>query len=244
MALFSGCSDSKTTLPATVAPADTTAPVTEPPTTPPPTTIEQTTVAPTTSVAALPFLRSDGLGSFEFGASYEDALAGIPLVVVNNDGKSFPVDNGDGSFTTSDGLEGFGYPSARQVCWADGGGGAQLCAWFGGADPTTLGLVGWDYAYTTFGLVGVLFSASGASTGMLVSDVPAIPAVEGDCYGYTSVSLDGLRVDLQTGDSTPFGTYDDLGNYTLSVPAPAARLGIIVAGDEPIFLGDEGEGDC
>lgn len=246
LALFSGCSDTKTTSPETVAPTDSTTPATDPPTTPAPTTVAPT-LAPTTTAAPLPFLRSDGLGPFNFGASDTDMVAGTSLTVISDESRDYPTGFGDGFLLSTAGDYLFQYASGRSVCWNDGVAN-YLCAYFGGADSTHLGLVGWDY-FTVLGtpspVVGPFTSASGATINALVSSIAGVPPIAGECYGYTNVSVDGIWLDLQvTGDAT-FGVYGDDGSYTLIVPQPGATVTYLQTGERPQPYSVDGEsGDC
>lgn len=235
--VFSACSATKSS-DSTVAPTDSAAPVSDLPATVPPTTVESTTLPPTTVPEPPPFLRSDGIGVFDFGAPYEGFEAGIPLVVDSNDGGSFPVDSGLGYYESDSGEDFFYYPRGRTVCWDDGTSG-YLCAYFGGPDVDTLVFVGWDYASAVAS--GTLFSESGVTVNALVSATPVIPVPDGACYSYTSVVVDGITVDLISGSGEFFGEYAADGSFVLAVPQPAdARVSLMSAGERPFGFG----GDC
>ena len=214
VALFSGCSESTPSTTEAVVPTDSSAPATVPP---------STVAATTTTVALEAFLRSDGLGPFDFGATYADAVAGMPLELVSDEdsllGRPFPdID----------------YATGRIVCWNDGGDG-RLCGYFGGADEDTLVLVGWDYGSSPG--PGHLFSTSGVTAEILVSEVPAMPLPERDCYGETVVMVDGIRAYLSTRSNERFGTYTESGTFVPADPPPAgAIVQYLVAGD--IFFGE------
>ncbi len=226
---LSACSDTRSSGPETVAPTDSVATVTDPPTTPAPDTIAPTTLAPTTTVVERAFLRADGLGPFNFGASAAEVLVGMPLgVVLSDDDYTLPMDGVS-----------FNYDSGRHVCWSDGGPGT-LCAFFGGVDALSQVLVGWEYGASA-GL-GLLYSESGATVNILVSAVPAMPLPEGDCYGDTFVELDGISVHLSSNSDEWFGSYAADGTFVLTVPQPAgATATYMSAGDQMYF----GEGaDC
>lgn len=227
LALFSACSSSDSSGAGTsVAPTTTATPTTPAPTTVAPTTEASTTLAPV--VEAPPFLRGNGLGPFDFGAPYADVLAGMPLTFARESSYTFPNP-----------VLFFAHPAGREVCWQDGGA-ADACAYFGGADPASVALVGWYYASGPG--AGQLSSNIGATTNILVSAVPAMPTIEGACYDYTTVSLDGVVMGLSTGSSEWFGTYADDGTFTLTTPTPAgARITYMQAGD--IFSYSEGA-DC
>jgi hypothetical protein len=219
LAFFGACSASGSSGPGTVAPTTIAASVTLPPVTPAPTLVPPVT-APSTTVAPRAFLRSDGAGPFDFGATYSDTLAGMPLSVLSDDGFSFPVASGiAGYFDSADASKMFHFPSARKVCWDDGGGGG-ICAFFGGVDATSLLFVGWEYG-SSVGL-GVLYSASGVTANILVTDVPTMPLPDGDCYGDTGVALDGIGLTLASNTDEWFGTYADDGTFVPTVPWPAA----------------------
>lgn len=224
--LFGACSDTETTEPtesvASTESASTTIAAT--------TTVAPTTAAaPSTTVAATAFLRSDGLGPFNFADAYATVLAGMPLALESDDSYSFP---------TAD--VAFAHASGREVCWDDGVGGS-LCGYFGGADAASVVLVGWDYEPDT-AAVGSLYSASGATINILLSAVPAMPLPEGDCYGDTTVVLDGISLDITSNSDEWFGSYADDGTFVLSVPQPAnATVRYMSTGDLMYF----GEGaDC
>ncbi|MCE9621708.1 MAG: hypothetical protein K8R99_05115 [Actinomycetia bacterium] len=245
LGVLGACSSTKSSGPAeTVAPTDSVE-ATDPPTTPAPTTIEPTTLAPTTTVAARPFLRGDGLGAFDFGASDTDMTAGMSLTVLSDDSSAYPTDFGDGLFLNVAGDYTFQYQSGRSVCWDDGAGN-YLCAHFGGADATHLGLVGWEY-YTLSGSptnLGNFYSAVGATINAELSAVAGVPPIAGECYGYSNVFVDDILLDVRTTSGDSFGTYGDDGSYTLVVPQPAATVTYLQAGERPIPYSVDGEGDC
>ena len=198
-----------------------------------PATIAATTIAPTTTVpvpTTLPadqvFLRSDGIGSFTFGASYEGFEEGIALEEDSNDGMRFPIDLGDGFFSidgTPSGLA-FAYPRGREVCWNDGldGVNGYLCAYFGGPDADTLQFVGWEYRSATG--IGELFTSHGVTVNALARDVPAIPELEQDACGSATVRVDEVVVDLVS----------DTGEVVVGgVAAADARVIAMRAGEVP-----------
>ncbi len=239
LGFLSACSESRTSSPETVA-TDSAESVTLAPITAAPTLAPTTVPAPTTTIAPRAFLRSDGLGPFDFGDSAGEVLTGMPLgTVLSDDVHSFPTDDGDSFFESLDGTSFFTHASERTVCWDDGVGG-HLCAYFGGADEISQALVGWEYSSTAG--VGPLFSASGATINILVSAVP-LPPVVGECYGFSFSEIDGISLNLQAPSNETFGTYHDDGTYTLNVPAPAAWISLLRTGDQPEFFGN-GEGDC
>ncbi len=200
-----------------------------------PTTIPSTTLAPTTTLpppttlpASAVFLRSDGIGNFTFGAPYEGFEEGIPLERDSNDGAKFPIDAGNGFFSTVDGQKFFRYPRAREVCWNDGLDAANgyLCAYFGGADADTLQFVGWTYSRGAE--VGTLFASFGGTVNALASEVPAISIPqEGECV--TSASIGGIVVDLVSESGASFGDFSAAGPFVKLIPADA-RVGQMTAG--------------
>ncbi len=246
LGVLSACSDTKSSGPGdSVAPTDSAAPATDPATTVAPTTIE-TTIAPTTTVAAGPYLRSDGLGAFDFGASDLDVLAGTSLTVTSDVSREYTTDLGDGTLLSTDGGYSFLYSASRSVCWDDGAAN-RLCAYFGGANPTNVVMVGWDY-FTVSGstpLLGTKFSASGATINALLSSIAGLPPISGECYGYSNSEVDGIALDVLVAAGGTFGTYADDGTYTLTVPAPPANVTYMQTGAIPQPYSIDGEGgDC
>ena len=221
LGLVSACSDTKTSSPETVA-TDRAESITLPPTTPAPTTVAPT-LAPTTTAAPLPFLRSDGAGPFDFGDTEAEVFTGMPLASVVS----------DDLFTDPDPALSFAYPHGRTVCWDDGSG-ALLCVLFGGADALHLTFVGWNYG-SPAGL-GLLYSASGATANILVSAVPSMPPIEGACYTWTNVGLDGIDLELNTNTDEWFGVNDSgTGVWIPTVPVPANSTVTLMSAGEQMY---------
>lgn len=220
LALLGSCASSGSGSPATTSGASASV-ATDPATTPAPTAAPTTTEAPTTVPASSDFfLRGDGVGPFDFGATYADVLAGMPLTQISDDAYAFP------HATLY-----FAHPFGRAVCWTDFDG-ANLCTLFGGTDPAAVSLVGWSYAKTAPG-VGLLSSEIGATVNKLVSEIPAMPPIQGACYSFTSVQHDGVTMDLTTGTDEWFGTYADDGTWVPTVPMPAGAMIVSMwAGDQ------------
>jgi hypothetical protein len=194
------------------------------------------TTPPTTAPAPAPLtLRGNGIGGFDFGTPYDAVVAGVTaqLVAESDVTAEFPVAN-EGVYQSADYSRGFTSPFARLACWADGGG-DHVCLSFGGADPTGLRFVGWDYSGTT------LRSTSGVTGGSLWSEFPSMaePGTAG-CFTETSGSIDGIFLVLVS-NGAEFSHYDDLGNLVPSYPDPAGvSVRWMEAGDNPHDL----EGDC
>lgn len=228
LGLIGACSGQAPNSSETVAPTVVGAPPATDATTLAPTTVTATTLAPTTTVAQQVFLRADGIGPFEIesltnypevvaGARYDEVVAGIELAVVSDESREFPVED-IGAYFLDDGSMGYYFPFSRTVCWDDGGG-AKLCAYFGGASAEApLGMTGWDYVSS--GPVGVLFTASGATINMLASDVPGLPLWDDDCGDTVEVYLDNIDTILATHNGDNFGVYSDVVRYTPAVPPP------------------------
>ncbi|MBI4884753.1 MAG: hypothetical protein HY826_11950 [Actinobacteria bacterium] len=237
LALVGACSGSETAAPETVA-------VTSAP------TVVATTISVPPVLATLPttavFLRSNGIGPFEFGAPYDgDAFeAGIPLVRDSDYGRSYPVDCGGGYFcTTGPQLETFHYTRARVICWDDGmdAHNGYLCAYFGGPDEHNLMFVGWDYVSATG--PGGLFSSHGVTVNVLANELPALPPVpEGSCGSRTTVIVDGIYVGLVSDSGSVFGHYDADGTFARASPQPFdARVSHMIAGETILDTTDGGE---
>ena len=113
----------------------------------------------------------------------------------------------------------------------------QFCAEFGGAAAASMSFTGWSYREDT---TAALRSPSGVTLLTRWSDVPAINVDEGGCYSVGSGSIDGIRLTLQS-EGEPFGSFDDMGNYVVGVPAPADVTVVwMETGEVPVFL----YGDC
>lgn len=191
-----------------------------------------TTEAPTTSTmpAAAPLtLRSDGVGSFDFGMTYTDVAAGITgqLEALTDEALEFPVVDEYGGYRTTDESQGFIAPFGRIACWADGAT-SNFCAAFGGAAPEALSFVGWTYSGSA------LSTTSGVTGGSLWSDFPTmLTAGQGGCFQESSGSIDGVTVSVVS-TGAPFGSYDDAGNLIPSNPAPTdVSVTSLDAGDYP-----------
>lgn len=226
LALATSCSSESKSADTTVAPSTIAVPSTPPPTTVAETTIPPTTVAPTTVPAVVaPFLRGTGVGPYEFGAAYGDVLAGMPLVLMSDESYTFPHPE---LF--------FSHAAGRKVCWNDGAG-SVLCAIFGGADLATVTMVGWSYDAAS-PAVGALTSEIEATVNKFLVDLPGMPAIEGACYTYTTVALNGIAMDLTTGSDEWFGTYADDGSWIPTIPVPiTAKITAMRAGEQILGVG-------
>ena len=190
-----------------------------------------TTEAPTTTApAAEPLiLRGDGVGPFDLGMPYADVSAGLSarLEPTTDEALEFPVVDDYGGYRSADESQGFVAPFGRLACWSDGGG-SELCAAFGGADPGTLTFAGWTYGGA------VLTTVSGATGGSTWSAFPSmLTPGQGGCFSNSSGSIDGVIV-LVVSSGTTFGSYDDAGNFVPSDPDPAdVSITQLLAGDSP-----------
>lgn len=219
----------------TLAPTTTAAPTTLPPVTSP-------APAPTTAPAPPPpapaplVLRGTGVGTFEFGMSAADVVAGLGarLSPVTDEAAEYPTPDGYGRFISADGASSFTAPYGRVACWSDGAG-DELCLSFGGPAAGALSFVGWSYGGHT------LLTAGGYTGGSRWSDFPEIfsPGTAG-CFNYTISSVAGINLGLLS-SGAPFGTYDESGTFTGPDPAPAdVSILSLDAGQTPGAT----EGDC
>jgi len=244
LVVMAACSDSKTVGSATTVAAATSTSVAETASTTGATTVvaeattstSSTPVTSTTVAAAVELLLSDsGIGPFSLGDGAQPVIDGISLQLgapTRDESVDYPVADGHGAYTTTDGDIGFVAPMGRTVCWS-----INLCGEFGGGNAASMSFTGWTY---TNDPSAALSSQSGGTVGALWSDLPALDVDEGGCYSVGSGSIDGIRVVLEsTGD--PFSSFDDSGNYVVNSPDPAdVRVTWLEAGTSPIFL----HGDC
>lgn len=243
IAMLAACSDSKTVGSATSAAAATsdsvaeTVPATDAATT---TTVDASTTSvavtsTTVEPAAALVLRDSGIGSFALGAEAGQVVDGISALLgvpTRDDTADYPVADGLGEFTTTDGQTGFVAPMGRSVCWS-----INLCVEFGGGSVASMSFTGWTY---TNDPTAALSSASGGTFGARWSDLPALAVDKGGCYSVGSGTIDGIRVALESAGD-PFTSFDDAGNYIATVPARADVTIISMGtGKYPVFL----SGDC
>lgn len=170
-----------------------------------------TTEASTTTTAPVAeplILRGDGIGPFDLGMPYAEVLAGLSarLTLASDDAYEYPVVDEYGGHRSADESRGFVAPYGRVVCWSDGADG-QLCAAFGGDDAAALSFVGWSYGGKVLGTI------SGLTGGSLWSEFPTlIGPDQGGCYSESSGMFDGVLFTVVS-VGTPFGTFDESGNY-------------------------------
>ncbi|CAN5470320.1 hypothetical protein BH10ACT2_BH10ACT2_11410 [soil metagenome] len=193
-----------------------------------------TTSAPTTVPVPPAFLRSDGIGSSDFGTPYASFDLGSSVAPAASFDQSFPVAEGD-SYGAQDAggyITHFSYPMARVACFDDGVGGT-LCAYFGGVDIASLVLVGWDYSGDAG--VGALYSASGLTVNELASDMPVIPVPHQGCPGYAiqaRVEVDGIVVILFSDSLELLGSVTPDGVLTPADPQPSGvRISAMQSGE-------------
>ena len=196
------------------------------------TTIETTT---TTEPVTVPLvLRGDGIGAYNLGDEGQPVLDGLIAQLgapASDDTIEYPVADGLGQYTTSDGEMGFVAPVGRTVCWSVG-----FCAELGGATDASTSFTGWSYRDDT---TGALYSTSGVTIGTRGNEAP-ITIFEGGCYSSGGGEIDGIRLTLQS-DGVPFSSFDDSGNYIANVPPPEdVSVVWMEAGENPVFL----YGDC
>lgn len=193
------------------------------------------TTTTTTAATAPLVLREAGIGPYSLGDEVAVVIDGVSAQLgapVSDDTASYPVADGLGQYTTEDGETGYVAPMGRSVCWS-----VQFCAEFGGAAAASMSFTGWSYREDT---TAALRSPSGVTLLTRWSDVPAINVDEGGCYSVGSGSIDGIRLTLQS-EGEPFGSFDDMGNYVVGVPAPADVTVVwMETGEVPVFL----YGDC
>lgn len=245
LVVMAACSDSKSVGSATTLAASTSTSVAEPvaPTEATTSTVGATTTsttsAPATSTTvATPaelVLRDSGVGPFSLGDGAQPVIDGIALqlgAATRDESSDYPVADGHGTYTTSDGEIGFVAPMGRTVCWS-----INLCAEFGGGSVASMSFTGWSYSNDPS---AALSSASGGTVGARWSDLPALEVDEGGCYSVGSGSIDGIRVALESAGE-PFSSFDDSGNYVVNSPDPAdVTVTLLEAGMSPTFL----FGDC
>jgi hypothetical protein len=195
-----------------------------------------TTIPPTTVAAADPrLLRVDGIGAFDLGADADGVVTGLSATLggtVSDTFADYPVADGLGQYTTTEGDTGYVAPVGRSVCWSIG-----FCAEFGGAARSAMSFTGWSYHDDT---AGTLHTGSGVTLLTRWSDAPSIVADQGGCYSSGSGTADGIRLSLQS-SGAPFSSFDAAGNYVLGSPSPAdVTVTWMETGEVPVFL----YGDC
>ena len=215
-------SEPATTVPPTTAPPTTVPATTAPPTAAPTTvasTAPPTTAAATTTTVAGPaslVLRASGIGPFDLGQPVDPVYNGVIARLgepTSDVSRAYPTVNSGGSgFSSADDSYGFAHQFGREICWANG-----LCISFGSSNADSLTLVGWSYAGAA---PPTLVTAAGVTVGSRWSDFPVISVEPGGCYSQGGGTVDGVGLDLSS-SGTPFGSYDDAGNYIAAVPAPA-----------------------
>jgi len=242
VAMLAACSDSKTigssttVSPATSDSLSPTVPVTDAVTTTGDASTTTVAITSTTVAAATALvLRDSGIGSFTLGAAAASVVDGISVQLgdpTRDDAADYPVADGLGAYTSTDGEIGFIAPMGRSVCWS-----INLCAYFGGASTASMSFTGWTYVNDP---TSALSSVSGGTVGARWSELPTMDVDAGGCYSTGSGAIDGVRVALEsTGD--PFGAFDDAGNYIATLPARGdVKIISMETGKTPIFL----YGDC
>ncbi len=216
----------------------------EPPTTELSTTTSASTTttappAPTSTAAPVAWtLAVDGIGPVRFGDAAVHAVATLSSefgAATIDRSVNYPVDNGDGTFSSDDQLTGFVQPSARYVCW-----GNNLCIALGGADPASLKFLGWQY--DSGGAPDELLTVDGIDVGDLWSaHIDTMTVGQNGCFTVGGGSTrDGINmVLLSNGDL--FGAVDDAGNPTGVLPDPATVVILTMTSGSNEFLF---EGDC
>ena len=202
------------------------------------TTETPTTAVPTTTAPPAPApltLRVGGIGPFDIGSdvgAVHDALVAGLGEPTTDTAAEYPVSDGTGGYTSSDGEIGFIAPFGRELCWSTG-----FCAEFAGASPAAMTLAGWHYNSDT---TSAMKTAEGITIGSRWSDFPSMNILPGGCYSSGSGDVGGIRL-IVTSTGTPFSEFDASGNYISHLPDPAdVTVDAMEAGANPAFL----FGDC
>lgn len=198
------------------------------------TTTSATTTTTTEPAPVELVLRGDGIGAHNLGDEGQPVIDGLIAQLgapATDESMEYPVADGLGQYTSTDGEMGFVAPAGRTVCWSIG-----FCAELGGAAGASMSFTGWSYREDT---TGALHSTSGVTVGTRGDEAP-ITIFEGGCYSSGSGEVDGIRLTLQS-DGVPFSSFDDSGNYISNMPPPADVTVVwMEAGENPVFL----YGDC
>lgn len=218
------------------APAETTAPATEAPA---PTAAPESTAAPAPETPAAPTrsdltLRSNGLGTLDFGQADIDVIPAVSAVL------GAPTEDGLGEYPTFDDESGFFVnfedtaftrPFGRTTCFDNG-----ICLYFGGDTGDVLQFLGWSQ----FGFElesDPLATSSGVTIGSRYSDhLGEMTVDEGGCFTQGFGEIAGVRL-LVTSEGVPFGSFDENGEFISQTPDPSEIVVTgLEAGDEPFFL--------
>lgn len=234
--LLAACSSSRSSTASTTdggSTIPTSAPATTAPASVPPSTAAPATT--TTVPVDMMLLRSDGIGSLNFGGRDTDVVAALAAVLgapASDANDSYPTPNGAGAYLSLEGDVQFGSPLGRTVCFAN-----SLCAYFGGPAAGSLTFVGYTYGDDP---AAGMHTASGVTIGSRWSDFASMTVYEGGCYTAGTGMVDGVRLWVQS-SGTPFTEIDGGGNWITHLPAPAdVTVLSLDAGDYPLFLA----GDC
>jgi hypothetical protein len=234
---------SNTTSTTTASTTSTTTTTEPPPTTSTSSTAQTTTLAiantePTQTTTVLTVeqlvLRSDGIGTIDFGTSEAGALAVLSTALrfATESTNTYPIALGDGTFA-DEFDDAFAYPVAHEVCFEN-----ALCVYFGGPDPGSLAFVGWQQLAADGG--SSLATAEGVTAGSIWADhLDDIVLEPFSCYTAGYGRIGEIQVTLYSSDE-PFNAFDDDGNPVETNPDPAdVTVFEMTAGRRPYFRFDD-----
>lgn len=218
------------------APADTSAPDNAAPDTDP---APESTPAPAPDTTAAPVqsdltLRSNGLGTLDFGQADIDVIPSVSAVL------GAPTEDALGEYPTFDDESrffvnfedtAFTRPFGRTTCYDNG-----ICLYFGGDTGDALEFLGWSQS--GFDLASdPLVASSGVTIGSRYSDhLGEMTIDEGGCFTQGFGEIAGIRL-LVTSEGVPFGSFDENGEFVVQTPDPSEIVVTnLAAGDEPFFL--------
>ena len=179
-------------------------------------------------------LRSNGVGSADFGQ------VDIEVIPVMTALLGDPVDDRLGEYPTFDEDvnlyvdfedSGFSAPFGRTTCY-----GNAFCLNFGGNTSDDLRFVGWSQGGFESASEPMV-TADGVTIGSRYSDHLGVMTVnEGGCFTEGFGEVAGITL-LVTSEGVPFVSVDDVGNYVTQTPDPAEIVvRTMKAGDEPFYI--------